>query len=1117
MDRKMTTEFDAFRSVNFDWTRQLRSIWRDPPYHVALLHRARLDDLVDYFTRKTREPDPADEPLGRVIVGPAGYGKTHLIGELRRRVWEMDGWFVLLDFVGIKDFWSSVALGFLNSLQVRMPDGKMQYDRLVLKIASLIRIDQDMIAIANRWRGQPRELVTELAQLFVQSLSRLHFQETGAHRDVVTALILLISENLDCHSIAHAWLQGMNLDAADVRPLGLLSENDPIKVVQGLSWIMSLVGPTLIAVDQIDAIVTASNSLARATNSGAKQEQEEAQSIVDSLAGGLMDLHEKKRRAVTVVSCLEATWKVLQDKTTVAVTDRYGSPAILHALQNGDVAKCLVAARLDQAYSSSGFKPPYPAWPFAQAAFESAVGFSPRQLLKACEEHRQHCVAHGKVTECGTFGSAEPRPGPDPPKPDGFNEAYDGEIRAAAVAGFTDIEGEDHLRELLDATLSLFKKHLDLPDDIDVDVQRDPDQKRPSLHGRLFFTFHSEGDREQHYCFRILGHTNPIAFQSRLNAAMTASGVDRALKFRHLFILRRGDPPGGPKTKTKALVEQFVKAGGRFIAPTDDDLRVFVALRAMAQRDHPGFDAWLRVRKPLFDTALFQAAGLCPPPFLSGLGPRGESPPPSGGGARHTGSTLEDRLTWKNGDIEIIKVGKKPAKEPANRFAIAGKRGLSHTTEARETKWRETAETAAGTKQPTGAAGSIPVGRRFERGTLGDPVVLHADLLPRHTAILAGSGSGKTVLLRRLVEEAALLGIPSVVVDINNDLSRLGDRWPARPDAFSDADVEAAAAYHVRANVVIWTPGVSSGNPVSLNLLPDFAAIGIKPDNQTEDERAQAVEMARATLSPYLTGGGQKASLKQGVLADALRAFAKRGGGSLNDLIGLLSELPEDASKIGDAPKLASDIANQLLAAIATNPLLQSAGTSLDPQRLFHGNDGRTRISVINLAGLGGDNARQSFVNQLQMMLFTWIKQHPSPTGRLYVLDEAQNFAPSQVGTACKASALSLAAQARKYGLGMIFATQLPKGIDNAAVSNCTTHIYGRMSSPATIQATKDLMAAKGGAADDIGRLAKGEFYFSTEGYNRPVKIHTSLCLSWHPPNPPTAEEVIAKAHATMD
>ena len=81
--------------------------------------------------------------------------------------------------------------------------------------------------------------------------------------------------------------------------------------------------------------------------------------------------------------------------------------------------------------------------------------------------------------------------------------------------------------------------------------------------------------------------------------------------------------------------------------------------------------------------------------------------------------------------------------------------------------------------------------------------ILDAALLPRHVAIFAGSGSGKTVLLRRIVEEAALLGIPSIVLDINNDLSRLGDSWPARPEGFSEDDVAKAKAYSEGADVVI--------------------------------------------------------------------------------------------------------------------------------------------------------------------------------------------------------------------------------------------------------------------------------------------------------------------------
>jgi Helicase HerA, central domain len=498
-----------------------------------------------------------------------------------------------------------------------------------------------------------------------------------------------------------------------------------------------------------------------------------------------------------------------------------------------------------------------------------------------------------------------------------------------------------------------------------------------------------------------------------------------------------------------------------------------VALRTMAEQDLPGFEGWLRARKPLFDTSLFKAAGLSPPPFL----PPSPSAPPRG---------------------EDIKTGRSPGEDSVEKTSDHGS-GAG----ARQ-------EVGPADRTPAAPQRLIPIGRRFERGMLGDPVTLAAELLPCHIAILAGSGSGKTMFLRRIVEEAALLGIPAIVLDVNNDLSRLGCRWPTRPEGFGDEDAAKADAYHARADVVIWTPGVGSGNPLSLNLLPDFAAIG---DRQgTEEERSQAVEMARATLAPYLGGMGQKALLKQGVLADALRAFARSGGGLIDALISLLSDLPENISKIGDAPKLAGDIANQLLAAIATNPLLQSAGLSLDPQRLLYGDDGKTRISVINLAGLASDAARQSFVNQLHMMLFTWIKQNPSPTGRLYVLDEAQNFAPSQIGTACKASTKALVQQARKYGLGMIFATQLPRGIDNAIVSNSATHVYGRMNAPVTIAATQELMAAKGGGGEDIGRLSKGEFYFSTEGSNRPVKIRTPLCLSWHPPNPPTADEIIQKA-----
>jgi hypothetical protein len=119
-----------------------------------------------------------------------------------------------------------------------------------------------------------------------------------------------------------------------------------------------LAGPALSCsgIDQIDAIVTASYSLARAANSGAMQEQKEAQSIVDALAQGLMELYDKQHRAVTVISCLEATWKVLEDRTSVPMEDRYRPPLPLQALSAAETARALVAGRLETAYAARGFE-----------------------------------------------------------------------------------------------------------------------------------------------------------------------------------------------------------------------------------------------------------------------------------------------------------------------------------------------------------------------------------------------------------------------------------------------------------------------------------------------------------------------------------------------------------------------------------------------------------------------------------------------------------------------------------------------------------------------------------------------------------------------------------------
>jgi DNA helicase HerA-like ATPase len=152
------------------------------------------------------------------------------------------------------------------------------------------------------------------------------------------------------------------------------------------------------------------------------------------------------------------------------------------------------------------------------------------------------------------------------------------------------------------------------------------------------------------------------------------------------------------------------------------------------------------------------------------------------------------------------------------------------------------------------------------------------------------------------------------------------------------------------------------------------------------------------------------------------------------------------------------------------------------------------------------------------MNLFAWIKKNPGPGDRplrgLLVIDESKDFVPSQKASVCRESLVRLAAQARKYHLGLVFATQNPKDIDHRIVANCSTHFYGKVNSPAAIETVRGLIQAKGGSGDDVPKLPRGHFYFhnADAGITAPVKLVVPLCLSHHPSSPLDEASIHLKA-----
>ncbi|WP_232630203.1 ATP-binding protein [Methylobacterium sp. Leaf118] len=1079
----MNQALDALRRVDFDWVRTLDSVWLDVE-PTGGPNDVRVSDLVDALHEEQRQP--GQRALGRALVGQSGVGKTHLVGQVRREVWRSGGWFVLLDVLGLTDFWRSAALSFVTGLLQTMPDGRRQSDAVLAGVARRFRVEKQVEEAFNTPNIDARRIV----DLLVRALMSVDAARALKHQDVFRALCLLRTQDLSAVGLAHAWLQGYEADPAERAALGFRTPPPaPVEVVRGLSWIMGLSGPTLIALDQIDGVIDASRL-------AATDDLDASASLAEVLAAGLLEIHDVCGRGMTLVTCLPDSWTRMEERGLRATRHRFDTPILLKGMNDCTAAAALIRARLAPAYAEAGFAPPHPTWPFDGAAIAAAAeaGMMPRTILMRCDAFRRDCLARGEATECPSL--IETTPPKSGPKVENFDLAA--EKRAVAIDGLL-ADDENTLGEVLRAAFDLYAVEDDPDDAIDIASKGEPEQKIPPLHGRLTFIHRNENDRERHVCYRALPQQNAIAFQARLRAALTASGISTRIPGRELLIVRRGALPSG--AKTRQLFDAFLAAGGTWIEPSDDDLRSFAALRALRERAtaegrFDRFERWLRSERPLAGTEFFRKAGLAgstvaaapaideaspvappsnpslpAPPSLAGLLPTGPLP---------TGPLPAGLLPASEPDAPIapqpeprIRPVPKPPAVPAPGAAVAP------------------------------PAEAIPVGRRLTPEA--PPVSLPLGLLPRHTAIIAGSGSGKTVMLRRLVEEAALAGIPAIVVDPNNDLSRLGEPWPERPGAFSPEDDAKAARYRESVEVMVWTPGRRAGNPLFLAAMPDFASVGEDPD-----ERQQAIEMAAETLAPLANASRQ---LPRGVLSDALSLFADRGGGDLADFTALLGDLPDGASRIGNSQRLAAGMADQLHAAVATNPLLKVDGTVLDPARLFYGADAaRTRISVVNLSGLGSDAAREDFVNRLQMALFGWIKKNPSPRGLLYVVDEAQTFLPSGRSTASLGSGIKLVAQGRKYGLGMIVATQVPRGIHNQIVSNCTTQFFGRQASPATIAAAQEILAASGGSASDIGRLGAGEFYFATEGSGRPFKLRAPLCLSHHPANPPTPEQVVALA-----
>ncbi|MFI6302263.1 helicase HerA domain-containing protein [Amycolatopsis thailandensis] len=1041
----------AVLRINFVET--LDDVWHTSPSHIDGLH-ARVEHNIMAAIEDARA-STGPSPVGVAVQGEKGVGKTHLLGTVRRMVQRKGGYFFLVELTTGDAFWDDIAEAMRSELHRANDEGERQLTVLLRQLCAGAAVSEEVSrAIVGESALRPDHL-----RALLNGLRKADGRIAVECGDTIRALVLYGSDAAD---IGLEYLQGHEGSEEDRRSWGMQHRaKSPRVLVRDISRVLALTGPCVVGVDQLDTLVNKGQDALDTPETDAEVTRE-----IALISDGLMALRESTQRTLTIVACLPNTWMRLKEVASDTVGDRFTQTSFLGAIQDPTLGKKLVEKWLRVIYEKHGVKPPHSTWPVATGAFgESWSSYTPRQLLKRIHAHAEACL-HGEIRELGSFDEKVTEPVLVAVPPDHSLDELDEEFaRLRSEVDLSELDiSKDNENEvtppLLLAGLKAWITEIG-NDDLKWEAESLSDEKR--LHAGLRRLLNDALDIREQWTFRVISGAHGTTVLHRLRNARDAAGIRAGAKDRHLVLIRWGNRGWtGPTTRKEfAALERL---GVCRLDMSDEDLRTFSALREMLATPTHRLLTWLVARKPASSRTLLRH--VLPQPTQTRSGHQETRPPPELAPTRPATSLfVEPKPTSPKAPIA------EPAEPPA-----------------------------------------APADEELVLGLDGE-IRIELESLRKHVIVFAGSGSGKTVLLRRIVEECALRGVSAIVLDPNNDLARLGDAWPEPPDDWLPGDAVKSAEYLANTEVVVWTPGRAGGRPLSFHPLPDFAEV-----REDADEFAASVEAAVARLVPHArVANGTKGAVRgRAVLREALTHYARSGKRDLNRFIELLAELPEGVSKLSTGVAMAADLAETLRAAVVNDPLLGGPGEATDPGVLLTPSAGsRARISVISFIGLPSEEQRQGFVSQLQWEVFAWIKRHPAvgrPLGGLFVMDEAQTIAPSTALTASTQSTILLASQARKYGLGLVLATQAPKGVHNQVVGNATTQFFGRLNSPAQVAAATEMAKAKSSSVGNISRLERGQFYATGENFAF-RRMRVPLCLSHHPQSPLRLEEVLDRAH----
>ena len=432
-------------------------------------------------------------------------------------------------------------------------------------------------------------------------------------------------------------------------------------------------------------------------------------------------------------------------------------------------------------------------------------------------------------------------------------------------------------------------------------------------------------------------------------------------------------------------------------------------------------------------------------------------------------------------------------------------------------------------------------------GTSLQYVLYDSKDLVTHGICVGMTGSGKTGLCIDLLEEAAIDGVPSLVIDPKGDLGNLLLTFPSlsaaefrpwidddearrhdkSPDEWAAAQAEAwknglaewdqdgdrIRRLKEAADFAIYTPGSQAGLPLSI--LNSFAAPAADLIEDSDVMRERVATTATSLLG--LIGiDADPVKSREHILLSTLIDTAWRKGHDLT--IASLIQLVQSptVARIGVLELEAFYPADKRFElAMALNNLLAAPGFAawtegepLDVRRLLFTAQGKPRVAILSIAHLN-DAERMFFVTLLLNQVLGWMRKQPGTTSlrAIVYMDEIAGYLPPVAMPASKQPLLTLLKQARAFGVGIVLATQNPVDLDYKALSNAGTWLIGRLQTERDQQRLVDglesVVSSAGGAFDReatsrrIGGLAKRQFLLHNVHEDRPEIFESRWAMSY--------------------